>query len=130
MMKSEVAKELDAELLRETHFYQLSVEQTAQALQVDADQGLSDAEAKARQARFGPNALEEKARKTGWQMFIEQLKSCMILILLIAALISGRVGEYHHHRSHCGFERHHGGYSGKQGRKLDGRPEKDERPPL
>ena len=94
MMKSEVAKELDAELLRETHFYQLSAEQTAQTLQVDAAQGLSDAEAKARQARFGPNALEEKARKTVWQMFIEQFKSFMILILLIAALISGLLGEW------------------------------------
>ncbi len=55
--------------------------------------GLSSAVVKERIGRYGLNVLEQKAKKTLWQIFIVQFKSFMIVILLAAAVISGILGE-------------------------------------
>ena len=47
-----------------------------------------------RRAEFGPNLLEEKKRKPAWRLFLEQFQDFMILILMVAALISGVAGEW------------------------------------
>jgi Ca2+-transporting ATPase len=54
--------------------------------------GLTSEEAKARLVQYGYNQLDTKHIKSFVQMFIAQFKSFMILILLIAAAISGFVG--------------------------------------
>ena len=46
--------------------------------------GLSSAEAKERLARFGPNALPERARDPLWRRFLRQFASPLIYILLFA----------------------------------------------
>ncbi len=55
-------------------------------------EGLSSAEARRRAEEYGRNILEEKGRKSILIMFFAQFKSFMIIILLIAAAISGAVG--------------------------------------
>lgn len=57
-------------------------------LQVDAEQGLSSAEASRRLTEYGENKLQEKKKKSSLQRFAEQFKDVMIIILLIAAGIS------------------------------------------
>ncbi len=78
----------------EQPLYQLTAEQVAAALAVDVSQGLSEEEVLRRRERFGPNQLQQKGRKTILQMFGEQFKSFMILVLLAAALVSGLLGEW------------------------------------
>ena len=58
------------------------------SLSTSAEQGLSSSQAAELAARFGPNKLNEKKKKTNLQRFLEQFKDAMIIILLIAAAIS------------------------------------------
>jgi P-type Ca2+ transporter type 2C len=62
------------------------------SLKTDAGKGLSKDEAARRLEEYGPNKLESKKRKSFLSMFLAQFKSFMIIILLIAAAISGFVG--------------------------------------
>jgi Ca2+-transporting ATPase len=63
-------------------------------LQADAAQGLTDAEAKARLEKYGPNKLKGKKKKSLFMMFLEQMKDMLIYVLLGAAVITIIVGEY------------------------------------
>jgi Ca2+-transporting ATPase len=56
-------------------------------------QGLTSAEAEARLARHGPNALPEGARRSPLRMLADQFADFMILVLIAAAVVSGIVGE-------------------------------------
>lgn len=50
--------------------------------------GLTAAQVSERQAKYGPNKLSEKKKKTTLQRFLDQFKDVMILILIAAAIIS------------------------------------------
>jgi Ca2+-transporting ATPase len=56
-------------------------------------QGLTSAEAAARLARHGPNALPEGGGRSAARMLADQFADFMILVLLAAAVVSGIVGE-------------------------------------
>jgi Ca2+-transporting ATPase len=55
--------------------------------------GLTSAEVQKRRISFGPNELQEKAKKPAWILFISQFKDFMILVLMAAAVISGLIGD-------------------------------------
>jgi P-type Ca2+ transporter type 2C len=55
--------------------------------------GLSQIEAETRLLKNGPNELQDKKRKTMLQLFFEQFKEVMILILLVAAAVSAVMGD-------------------------------------
>ena len=63
-------------------------------LVTDAKLGLTSAEAKSRQEKYGENKLQEKKKKTMLQRFLDQFKDPMIIILLIAAAISFALAIY------------------------------------
>ncbi len=56
-------------------------------------QGLTFAEATARLARHGPNALPEGEARSAMRMLAGQFADFMILVLIAAAVVSGLVGE-------------------------------------
>lgn len=56
--------------------------------------GISESEAQKRLEQYGPNSLKEKAKKPAWRLFLDQFRDFMIVVLLIAALISGIAGEW------------------------------------
>lgn len=55
--------------------------------------GLSTAEAAERLAEYGPNAITEQTGRPLWRMFVDQFAELMIIVLVIAAVIAGLVGE-------------------------------------
>ncbi|NRO41061.1 Calcium-transporting ATPase 1 [Lactobacillus helveticus] len=55
--------------------------------------GLSSQQAKDNLAKYGKNALIEGKKKTTLQVFLEQFKDLMVIILIIAAVISTFTGE-------------------------------------
>ncbi|NJD57397.1 MAG: calcium-translocating P-type ATPase, PMCA-type [Nitrospirae bacterium] len=56
-------------------------------------QGISSKEALKRFEAFGPNELKEKKKKTPFMMLLDQFRDFMILVLVVAAVISGFIGE-------------------------------------
>ena len=56
-------------------------------------EGLSNADAEVRLAKYGPNELEEKKKKPKWVLFLGQFNDLMILILMAAAIVAGLVGD-------------------------------------
>src|SRR5699024_2164275 len=52
------------------------------------EEGLSRQEAKHRLQEYGENALQEGKKKSALQVFAEQFKDLLVIILLIAAVIS------------------------------------------
>ena len=73
-------------------WHTLRIDATLQALHADA-QGLTSAEAAARLARHGPNALPEGRSRSVARMLLDQFSDFMILVLIAAAVVSGIVGE-------------------------------------
>ncbi len=82
-------------MVTETTYYNLSVTQVAEKLQTSLEKGLSKDEAKRRLDTYGYNEFEKKKKKGIFYKFLQQFKSFMIIVLLVAAIISGIVGYMH-----------------------------------
>lgn len=72
----------------------LTVETVAERLDVNPEQGLRSEEAGVRQSRYGKNELAEEKKESMLKKFINQFMDFMILILIVAAIVSGFLGEY------------------------------------
>lgn len=77
-----------------SQWYQQSVNEVRQVLNTSVETGLTSLEAKKRLEQYGPNELTHKKGPGIFQMFLEQLKDYMIIILIIASIVSILVGEY------------------------------------
>jgi Ca2+-transporting ATPase len=75
-----------------TNFYNQDIHEVTSQLKTSETAGLTTEEAKRRLEEFGYNQLISRKKKSFFQMFMGQFKSSMIIILLIAAVISGVVG--------------------------------------
>ncbi len=73
-------------------FHTLTVDETYEALSVSSD-GLEEKEALKRVAIYGRNELKEEKSRSLAAKFLDQFKDLMIIILLVAAAISGFMGE-------------------------------------
>src|SRR5262245_46119453 len=71
----------------------LPIAEISARLETDATAGLTRAEAANRLARYGPNAIQEGERRSPWRMLLDQFTDFMIIVLLVAAVISGFIGE-------------------------------------
>jgi len=71
--------------------YTLSTDEVLKNLGVD-EKGLSEAQARERLEKYGPNKLQEGKKPTMLQRFIAQLKDPMLIILMIAAAVSAVTG--------------------------------------
>ena len=61
-------------------------------LQTNMEKGLSSVEVKKRQEETGFNELKQAKKKSLFVKFLEQFKDFMIIVLIIAAIVSGIVG--------------------------------------
>ncbi len=69
-------------------YYELTAQETAQKLNTDINNGLTDKEARKRLAKYGRNCIVEKKKKSVFARFFEQFNDFMIVILLCAAGVS------------------------------------------
>ena len=74
-------------------WHQLTAEAALQRLASDPQHGLGAAEASERLATHGPNVLIEGRRRGPVRMFLDQFTDFMIVVLLIAAVVSGAIGD-------------------------------------
>ena len=76
-----------------TAWHALSADEAVARLETRRD-GLTTAEARARLARFGPNALPPSPPFPWWRVLLDQLRSTVVLLLVAAVVLSliGRQG--------------------------------------
>ncbi len=74
-------------------YFDQTKEDVLSALSVSAKDGLSEQEARTRLEKYGANKLKEGKKKSMLQLFASQLNDPLIFILLIAAFVSGVMGE-------------------------------------
>ena len=74
------------------NYYNLDVRNALSQLKTSAN-GLTSNEAQQRLEQNGPNVIPSKQKHSIWRLFFKQFTDFMIIVLLVAALISGVIGE-------------------------------------
>ncbi len=75
-------------------WYKKNIAEIKEELDVNLETGLSSLEVEKRRTKYGENTLTEKKQKSIVTMFFSQFKDFMVIILLVAAVISGILGEW------------------------------------
>jgi Ca2+-transporting ATPase len=75
-------------------WHALAADEVARRLSVDPVTGLTALTAAERLQRSGPNALPAEKTVPGWRRFLDEYRSYMQIILLIAAVVSLAIGEW------------------------------------
>ena len=78
--------------MEEKNWFNKSIEEVEKELQTDISNGLTLQEVEKRREKYGLNALKAKKKKSLFQRFLDQFKDFSIIILIIAAIVSGVVG--------------------------------------
>ena len=78
--------------MEKKNYYNLPYKAVKELLHTDTAQGLTEHEAQERLREYGYNEFKKREHTTLWQKFVAQFKSFMIIVLLIAAAISGVTG--------------------------------------
>lgn len=73
-------------------WFNFTVEETAKELNVNIENGLLNNDVTLRKEKYGENKLQGKKKKSLFAKFLDQFKDFMIIILIIAAIVSGIVG--------------------------------------
>ncbi len=76
----------------EEKWFSKETNEIAQELKTDIKQGLNNEQVEEKRQKFGYNELKAKKKKSILVKFLEQFKDFMIIVLIIAAIISGIVG--------------------------------------
>ena len=74
------------------NYYQLSAEETMKELN-GSTEPLTDEQVREHKEKYGPNELVKGKKKTILQIFLEQYKDFLVIILIIAAIVSGFMGD-------------------------------------
>lgn len=69
-------------------FYHQSVEETLKAFKCDADSGLTKKQYQENKEKYGPNRFHKAKKRSRIKILIDQFKSIVILVLLIAAILA------------------------------------------
>ena len=69
-------------------WHTLSLEETAQRLQTDATQGLTNVEAVHRLGKYGPNTLAQARGRSVLSIFLAQFHSLFVLLLVTATVVA------------------------------------------
>ncbi len=76
----------------EEKWFNVEVDDTIKKLETNVDNGLTSEQVLEKTKKYGYNELQTKNKKSLFQKFIEQFKDFTIIILIIAAIVSGLVG--------------------------------------
>ena len=76
----------------EKNWFNQTKEEVLKHFSVDAQNGLSAEQVKKNQEKYGLNELKQAKKKGIFIRFLEQFKDFMIIVLIIAAIVSGVIG--------------------------------------
>lgn len=75
-------------------WHSLSPTDTATHLQTDPNQGLTTTQVEQRYDYYGPNELQEAKGRSKFQIFLDQFRNVMLIMLIVVAIISGSLDIY------------------------------------
>ena len=78
--------------MQKSNWFQKDVEEVEKELQTNLEKGLTTEEVAKRREKYGLNELQSKKKKSLFQKFLAQFKDFSIIVLIIAAIVSGVVG--------------------------------------
>ena len=78
--------------MEKMNWFNKDIETVEKDLETNSKTGLNSEEAKKRIEKYGLNKLKAKKKKSLFQKFLEQFKDFSIIVLIIAAIVSGVVG--------------------------------------
>ena len=78
--------------MEKRNWFNKTFKEVEKELETDLEKGLSKEKAEERQEKYGFNELQQIAKKSIIQRFLEQFKDFSIIVLIIAAIVSGIVG--------------------------------------
>src|SRR3989344_4390517 len=81
-------------LIQNKNFWNLSPEETAQLFETDVEKGLSTQDVEDRLLTFGKNTISTSKKAVGLKIFLNQLKSPLILVLIVAGIITLAISHY------------------------------------
>ena len=73
-------------------WFNQEIKEVEKALETDIEKGLNENQINQKREKYGLNQLKAAKKKTLLQRFIDQFKDFSIIILIIAAIVSGAVG--------------------------------------
>ena len=74
-------------------WHTLDTRVATETLKVDVQSGLASDQIWQRLEQFGPNEIQSGERRGPWRLLVAQFSDFMIMVLLVAAVISGFIGE-------------------------------------
>ena len=78
--------------MEQNNWFNKEVEEVEKELETDLNKGLNSDEVQKRKEKYGLNELKAKKKKSLFQKFLDQFKDFSIIVLIIAAIVSGVVG--------------------------------------
>ena len=78
--------------MEEHNWFNKDISEVEKELQTDINKGLANEQVKERTEKYGLNELQAAKKKTLLQRFLDQFKDFSIIVLIIAAIVSGAVG--------------------------------------
>src|SRR5688572_2505847 len=78
----------------QNQWHQLHAEEVVRLLDADLETGLSGAELKRRQEKFGPNVVRPRRGTPAWLKFLQQFNQPLVYILLLAGGVTAFLGEW------------------------------------
>ena len=78
--------------MKNENWFNLSSDDAIKKLESNETVGLSDEKVAERREKYGLNELQGAKKKSVFIKFLEQFKDFMIIVLILAAIISGVVG--------------------------------------
>ena len=78
--------------MEKNNWFYLEIEDVEKKLETNKKEGLTTKQVEEKREKYGLNELKAAKKKSLFQKFLEQFKDFMIIVLIIAAIVSGAVG--------------------------------------
>ena len=73
-------------------WFNKEIEEVSKELETNIEKGLINEDVERKREKYGLNQLNEAKKKSLFQRFLDQFKDFSIIVLIIAAIVSGTVG--------------------------------------
>ncbi len=85
---------MEVEVSEKRHWFALGEREVLEKTGADLQAGLTAEEAQKRKAKYGPNVIPKRKRKTPLELFLQQFNQPLVYILLVASVITALLNEW------------------------------------